>query len=273
MSRDEEMIEVAPVLSGLYAVTLWVGEGAGKGPVRVPGTEEDRERWTAARRRFEEDAAYAAAVWKAPVSWWRRVRWLPGYRAEQRRRRAEYTARWARAEERYRAVHEEIRARADAVRQEQERAERAARERHDRLASVAHRSVWGWVRKGQKVAVVFRHDAGDGRLRADSSARGPSPLAVVGDELYEYGITRVRWDDAAKKAVAADCAAAGHPLTFAEWWAEFGPWEKPHQGPSAWSTNRPRWPVPTRRSRERLARGTSHHSSHGVGDYGGFGGF
>ncbi|MEV1080341.1 hypothetical protein AB0I98_19140 [Streptomyces sp. NPDC050211] len=290
MVSGEGTIEVAPLLAGCYAVTARVGEGAGRGTEWVSGSGKDRKRWAAARRRFERDRADADAVLDAPVErpWWRRgrrlarVRWLPGYRAEQRARaaqRAERAALLGRAEQRYRPVHEEILTRVTVVREERERAARVARERQERPADVARRQVWGWVWKGRSVAVVFRHDVEEAHsLLADAGvrARGPLTLYQVGDELYEYGMTTVRWDDATKRAVVADCAEAGHWLTFTEWWAAVGPWEQPHRGPTAWCTNRPRWPVPTYRSRERLReqleRGTSHHSSYGVGDSG-FGGF
>ncbi|MCW6003360.1 hypothetical protein K1W54_02010 [Micromonospora sp. CPCC 205371] len=286
MTGEEGTIEVAPVLDGQYAITVRPGESPwwgteGSGAERVPGTGDDRERWTAARRRFEEDLTHAATVFRSPVKrpWWRRgrlagLRWLPGYRAEQRARFAENAALLAQARARYRPVEEEIHARVRAVREERQRAARAAEERHGRLTAVIRRPVWGWVQKGRASAVVFRHDVADtGPLRADARARGPFRLDVLGDELYEYGMTTVRWDAGTKQAVVADCAAAGHPLSFAQWWAAVGPWEKAHRGPTAWCTNRPPWPVPTRRSRERLERGTSHHSGYGVGDVGGFGSF
>ncbi|MFI0451781.1 hypothetical protein [Actinomadura sp. 6N118] len=284
VKAEEGTIEVAPVLAGSYVVTVRPDEGQTWGTERVPGTDDERERWVAARRQLEEDLAHADAALNRPFDrpWWRRgrrlaeVRWLPGYRAELEARANERAALQDQAWERYQPVREEILARVAGVRAVRERAAAMARERQERLTAIAHRQVWGWVRKGRTVARLFRYDVPGARtLRKNDKAHGPSRLDVLGDELYEWGITTVRWNAATKRAVGADCAAAGHPLTFTEWWAAVGPWEQPNRGPTAWCTNR-RFPVPTRRSRERLEqreRGTGHHSSYGVGDSGGFGSF
>ncbi|KAB2340628.1 hypothetical protein [Actinomadura rudentiformis] len=283
--REEETIEVAPVVAGCYVVTLRPDEGHVWDAERVPGTDDERERWVAARRQFEEDLARADAALNRSVDrpWWRRgrrlaeIRWLPWFRAEQKARAGEHAALQAQARERYWPVQDEILARVAEVRAARERAAAMARERQARLTAVAHRGVWGWVRKGRTVAHVFRYDVPEARaLQKDDKTRGPTRLDALGDELYEWGITKVRWNAATKRAVADDCAAAGYPLTFAEWWAAVAPWEEPDRAPTGWCTNRPPFPVPTRRSRERLEqreRGTGHHSSYGVGDSGGFGSF
>lgn len=288
------MIRVARALDhGRYAVTVQPDEW--HSAEWVPGTGIDRTRWTTARRRYEDDLAHAEAVLRGRRPWWRRgrlanLRWLPGYRTEQRT--AELRARAAEeavglAWERYRPIEEEIRARVSAAREERQRIAREkerlaleARKRwelHERLAAIARRQVWGWAMKGQTTALVFRLDTvGAETSRGDRPARGPFPLDALGDELYEYGMITVRWDDATMQAVAEDCAAAGQPLSFAEWWAGWAansPWKDPHQAPTAWCTSRPPWPVPTRRSRQRLERGTSHHGSYGAGDFGSFGHF
>lgn len=148
---------------------------------------------------------------------WRRLR-----RTRRRSRRAfgRYRERIGRAAEAYRPVWDEITAR---VRE----AQRQARERWERMSSVASRPWWSYrVDREARVVHVFHED--DSAL--DTRKLSQELLEI----RRETGITTVRWAPGARETVERDSGAA-----FATWWRTFTKdyWTDPEQIPETRRTS------------------------------------
>ncbi|GGT15446.1 hypothetical protein [Streptomyces purpureus] len=254
-------------VDGLSGSSESLGRGA------VEGTQEERQQWQAAGRAFQETLLDASRRLHRIRRRWRR---LPGGRRRTERARQEYRERTERATEAYRPVREEIERRLAWHRAEEKRKEaehqawrRAYEERQERHRAVGGQEVWGWAVTGEGESaevIVFRHDVptdvppGGRRSEQPLDARELESALL---ELAREGVTAIVWDEAARDALVAECAAFDPYPSLDIWWSAVTRryWRSPQEPPE-------QRPEPRGRS-SGASPGTSHHSSHGDGGYGG----
>ncbi|MEV1046251.1 hypothetical protein [Streptomyces sp. NPDC049916] len=142
----------------------------------------------------------------------------------------------AQAEEDYAPVRGEINRRLTAEaeereeqdrRREAEQAERRARQAlwRDRCHELASRRVWCWVVEGGGTSVLIHRCDLPTAAQARGTVHQPvKPLTFYRLEkkllkLGDEGGTTVRWDQACRDSVVAECSVPGGAESFEEWWA------------------------------------------------------
>ncbi|GLU45680.1 hypothetical protein [Nocardiopsis ansamitocini] len=197
------------------------------------GSGELYRRWVTAARTYEA----VLVEEETRLDRLSRLRWtdlLSGGRQRVARARQCYRERTDAAAAAYRPVQEEIEERLAARGAEIEARERKRRiaaterrERADRFRSVADKAVWGWIllaKRKTPIVVVFRHDIAPARALPRGDRRSAEPLDAAGLEesllgLRTVRIMIVRWESAAREAVADECSVPGaSPEQFGHWW-------------------------------------------------------